>query len=322
MKGIFKNTLILCLLLMALEARAQNPSRYNQYLFNQSFVNPAYAGYRQGIGGDAYFRRQWMGLDGSPTTMGLAVDGAIPAASLGIGFQGFSDKIGVQSTTGAQLNLSYQLRLGDYRFLSFGVGGGFLQNTFDVGELDPGNVEDPILGVGLDNSIQPDINVGMFYFSQYNYLGLSVSHALATVLKPDESSFAQDLTPQMNLTGGILLDVGETLSFVPSFFYRDDFENFASVDVNGIFAYMDVFWLGAGYRTSLKLPWNNDQQVQQDFSSLIGQIKFYFLDQIRVGYVFDYGLKGSNQRNFSSHEVSVGFILPNRSIRDDMLRLF
>lgn len=322
MKRTFNTLIFLVLVLASLKINAQNPSRYNQYLFNQSFVNPAYTGYRQGISGDAYFRRQWMGLEGSPTTFAIAVDGFLPAANLGLGFQGFSDKIGAQSTTGAQLNLSYHLRLGDYRFISFGIGAGFLQNAFDVGDLDPGYVEDPILGASLDNSVQPDLNFGLYYFSEYSYLGLSASHVLSTVVKQDEMSFAQELNPQVNLTGGLLLDIGESISFVPSMMYRDDLESYASVDLNGTFSYMDVFWLGTGYRTSLELPWNKDQPNPQEFSSIIALVKVYVLDQLRIGYVLDYGLGGANQRNFSSHELSIGYVFPNRSSRDDMLRLF
>lgn len=322
MKRRFITLFILIQNLVALMSFAQNPSRYNQYMFNQSFINPAYAGYRQGLNGEAYFRRQWMGLNGSPTSYSLAADGYLPTANLGLGFQGFSDKIGVQRMTGGQLNLSYHLRLGDYRFINFGIGGGFLQTSFDVAELDPGTTVDPILGAGIANSIQPDLNLGVFYYSEYTYLGLSVSHALSSVVKQDEMDFTQHLNPQINLSGGLLWDIGETVSFLPSLMYRDDLENFASLDVNGVFTMMDVAWLGGGYRTSLKLPWNKDNLTPQEYASLIGIVKFYLMDQLRIGYVFDYGLKGSNQRNFSSHEISVGFVLPNRSLKNDMLRLF
>ena len=46
----------------------------NQYILNPLAINPAYAGNRGALNIATFFRKQWVGISGSPTTMTLSVD--------------------------------------------------------------------------------------------------------------------------------------------------------------------------------------------------------------------------------------------------------
>ena len=46
----------------------------NQYILNPLTINPAYAGNRGALNIATFYRRQWIGIQGSPQTMTLAID--------------------------------------------------------------------------------------------------------------------------------------------------------------------------------------------------------------------------------------------------------
>ena len=48
--------------------KAQQEPMFTQYVFNESFINPAYAGSHEGLSMNMLYRDQWVGLKGSPKT--------------------------------------------------------------------------------------------------------------------------------------------------------------------------------------------------------------------------------------------------------------
>ena len=68
---IQKKSLFTSLLLIVMfwgTSNAQQDAQYTQYMFNTMSVNPAYAGSRGQLSAALLYRKQWLGLDGAPTT--------------------------------------------------------------------------------------------------------------------------------------------------------------------------------------------------------------------------------------------------------------
>ncbi|HYH55403.1 MAG TPA: PorP/SprF family type IX secretion system membrane protein, partial [Anseongella sp.] len=76
---------------------AQQDAQFSQYIFNNIYINPAYAGYRQETNVHAFFRSQWTGLEGAPQTASLAFDGALQDGRIGLALQVAEDKLGAQN---------------------------------------------------------------------------------------------------------------------------------------------------------------------------------------------------------------------------------
>jgi len=64
-----KNYIIALLLLAGLfNVNAQQDPQYTQYMYNMSVVNPAYAGSKDAISTGLLYRKQWVNIEGAPTT--------------------------------------------------------------------------------------------------------------------------------------------------------------------------------------------------------------------------------------------------------------
>ena len=63
-----KITYIIILIGLCSAAKAQQDPQYSMYMFNGLVLNPAYAGSWDHAGMTAIGRKQWAGLNGSPTT--------------------------------------------------------------------------------------------------------------------------------------------------------------------------------------------------------------------------------------------------------------
>ena len=71
MKKILK---LLIFVLVPLYANGQLIPLSSQYVLNTLVINPAYAGNRGVLNLAAFYRRQWVGIKGSPETMSLSAD--------------------------------------------------------------------------------------------------------------------------------------------------------------------------------------------------------------------------------------------------------
>ena len=120
--------IILSFLLLAsfFQAQAQQDALYSQYMFNTMAINPAYAGSRNVTSATALYRSQWVGIAGAPETATFSIDAPINNKRGGIGFQAYSDKVGIIKNNGAALSYAYRIRM-DKATLSFGMQGGIKQ---------------------------------------------------------------------------------------------------------------------------------------------------------------------------------------------------
>src|SRR5476651_421432 len=124
-----KLLLFFSLLLCFMAANAQQDAQFSQYIFNGLYINPAYAGYKEDLYVNSFFRSQWTGLDGAPTTFSLSMDGAVNDGKVGLGLMIQHDAIGAQSNTAAYGNYAYRIQVGEneHSKLALGMGFGFIQ---------------------------------------------------------------------------------------------------------------------------------------------------------------------------------------------------
>src|SRR5690606_1533300 len=126
MKAI-KNTISIttCTVLLGIStaALAQQEPQFTQYMDNQLYINPAYAGSRGTLNIGGVHRQQWAGFKGAPMTQSLFVHSPLTYKSVGLGGSVINDRIGPLNQTWINVDASYSLRFeGDAR-LSFGVKG-------------------------------------------------------------------------------------------------------------------------------------------------------------------------------------------------------
>jgi len=121
MKKIFFLTLFAIMTFM--NVSAQQDPHYTQYMYNMSVINPAYAGSKENMTGGLLFRKQWIDIDGAPTTGTFFINSPV-GKNVGLGLSAINDKIGPVEETNLYADFSYTLNLGGDRRLAFGLKGG------------------------------------------------------------------------------------------------------------------------------------------------------------------------------------------------------
>lgn len=295
----------------AFQIKAQQDPQYSLYQFNQLAINPAYAGARDAIAVIMDLRKQWVGFDGAPTTLGASIHSPILNGKVGIGLNLMSDQIGAKNVTGAYGSFAYILKLSNRTKLSFGLRAGYLNYKFDFSKVNYKDAnETTINDLSNTNKGTIDIDAGLFLKSNSFFAGLSATHLnqakLYSIdfLKTDSTGMTINynttykLNPHLFLVVGKAFAFGENFVFSPSINMRH-IQAQNSLDINLNFLLKKKLWLGVYHR------------FDYGFGALA---QVYATDKLRVGYSFDTGM-GTKKRLGASHEVMIGFDFGNRQAK-------
>ena len=304
---------IFAILFCSLIGKAQQEAQYSQYMFNSLVINPAYAGYKETLNVSMLNRDQWTGLEGSPKTQSLIVDGAFFNDNrVGLGLSVINDKIGLQHQSSAFVNYAYRLPVGaDDSRLAFGLAAGISQYTLNSDDAVIDDTSDPNFA-GKSTYFSPDAKFGVFYSNEKFFAGASVTNLLGNAV--DYKNSGQGAIYKQGrhyfVSAGALFDLTPDIKFKPSFLIKEDTKSPTNMDVNSFFLIKETVWLGASYRTNVNL-WKKSGLNTSAFNqnSLVGAVELFFAKNIRVGYAYDYALSALGDYSNGTHEVSLGFIL-------------
>ncbi|MBE9660870.1 PorP/SprF family type IX secretion system membrane protein [Mucilaginibacter myungsuensis] len=307
---------LICII-SALKASAQQDAAVTQYIFNGLYINPAYAGYKEDVYVQSYYRSQWVGLTGAPRNFAIAIDGTVND-NVGLGAMLTNDQIGAQTAVSGYLNYAYRIRVGqdEESRLAFGLAAGMMQLGIDGSKLHSVTQGDQAIPVGSQSLVLPDAHVGVYYANSNYFWGLSATNLLASL--SNANSAANMLVPipkpHVYLTAGTYIQMNNDMRFKPVFLIKDDMRGPTTMDLNAFLLFNERFNIGGFYRTSVKLyPKNNLQSdlTQRNSFGLIADI--FISPSIRVGYSYDQSLNKVTSYNAGSHELSVGFYLNSRN---------
>ncbi|SDK16509.1 type IX secretion system membrane protein, PorP/SprF family [Pedobacter sp. ok626] len=293
---------------------AQQNIQFTQYIFNSLSVNPAYAGYKEEWFAQLALRSQWVGVEGAPQTGAMSIDGILDPRDrkMGLGFQITSDKIGPQFTTSLTANYAYRLQLDadDTKRLSFGIGLGVVQYNLNGDMIRTSEGGDQAIAIGDENSMKPDVRFGVFYNSDFWYMGLSILDAFSgsgvTSITSSPSFNISRSRHAYFITGG-LVNVSPDMRIRPSLMVKEDFRGPTSVDLNVMTIFNDKLWIGASYRTGFGL-WKKDINKLDlgKQNSISGIVQVFVSERFRIGYSYDHVTSQLNSNQNGSHEITMG----------------
>ncbi len=199
-----------------------------------------------------------------------------------------------------------------------GIGFGVVQNGLDGTMLSPIDYGDVKIPLGMQKNILPDARAGVFYSTDRWYAGFSVDNLIAQYAVKQNNDVAYYPTQKAHyyLTGGVLLPLNETVQFKPSILLKDDRGGPTSLDVNTFVLLADNIWLGASYRTAVKLY--DKSYLQKDLqmkNSVVAMTEFFATPKLRIGYAFDYSLSKLSGYSGGSHEISIGYYIKPKNVR-------
>ncbi|PSR54392.1 hypothetical protein AHMF7605_13165 [Adhaeribacter arboris] len=298
-----KLRLFFAAMLLSFSSMAQYKPQYTQYIFNGLVINPAYAGSKNVVHLNAFYRTQWTGLEGAPTTQSFSIDGVNKSNRIGVGVQAINDQIGAQRRTSASINGAVKLNVSESGVLSVGIAAGASQFRVDRNKLITTDPNDHTIDNAETNLIQPDLKLGVYFHTDKFYLGISATDLLdmkqENAFNPERSYF---------LTTGYVFDLGEHLKFKPSILMKENFHGPTNLDLNAFLLIENRIWLGGTYRTAANIFKNNFEASDLANKDAVSAIAEVFLSpKLRLGYSYDFTLTQLN--NYSTHEFSLGVLL-------------
>jgi type IX secretion system PorP/SprF family membrane protein len=266
----------------------------NQYILNPLSINPAYAGNRGVLNFAAFFRKQWVGIEGAPETMTLSLDAPFFDEKIGLGLIIVNDKIGVTKETQFITNYAYKIEVGKGN-LSFGLGAGVnTTNTAwsDLVVLDQGDE------FYLNDSrlyVVPSFSFGAYYTYNNHIAGFSIPRFLSYNFNPDKNNYSIKFDPRQYdfmLNYGYIVHFSKKVKFFPSTLLIVNSGQKLLFDINAYFNYSDRFWAGVSYR-------NN--------RSFAGLFQFQVNNQLRIAYTYDFDIGRIGKYSNGSHEIMLRY---------------
>lgn len=246
---------------------------YSQYWVNGLAINPAYAGSRECFSNIILYRNQWMGFEGAPTTQTLSSHLPFKDEKNAVGLFIFHESVGVNDYIDVYGNYAFRFNLGSGR-LSLGLkaGASFIHGNYTEIETDPYGETDEVFE-NNESYTRPNFGVGVYYYTDEYYFGLSVPRFLSYGL--DGSETQMYIGPEnydFLITGGYLFSFSDDFRLKPSFLLKYRLDNNFQFDAGANIIIYDRFWIGGSYRY-------NDQ--------VIAMVEYQANDQIRAGVAYD-----------------------------------
>jgi type IX secretion system PorP/SprF family membrane protein len=272
------------------KVQAQQDPHYTQYMYNMSVMNPAYAGSKENIATGLLYRKQWINIEGAPTTGTFFVHSPV-GKNVGLGLSAINDKIGPVNETNVYADFSYTLNLGGEHKLAFGLKGGATFHKVglfsDIGDGYVPDPNDPAFAEDTNNTFF-NIGTGAFYYTDKYYLALSVPNMLkSNYLDYNGRQFGTDVMHYF-FTGGYVFDLNSNVKFKPFFMLKTAFNVKPSLDLSANFLFHEKLELGATYR------------LQDSFGAMVN---FAITPDLRIGYAYDHIVSDLKAATPSSHEV-------------------
>jgi type IX secretion system PorP/SprF family membrane protein len=282
------------LLLIPLGLAGQQSPVTSQYVLNPLSINPAFAGNRGALNIAAFYRRQWVGITGSPETMTLAVDAPVLDSKLGLGFIVANDKLGVTKETKFSTVYAYKIKMkgGD---LSLGLGAGIVTTNSAWSDLVVIDQGDENYLVDSKVFVVPHFSFGAYYSKQNFFIGMSVPNLLGYKFDYNKNKYTLQFDPgEYNylLNGGYNFILSPKIKFMPSTLISLSPGEKVLMDINAYFNLYDRFWAGASYR--------NKRAVSVLF-------QFAINNQLRVAYTYDFDTGSLGHYSNGSHEIMLRY---------------
>ncbi len=307
-----------CICILATEAQAQQMPLFTQYREMQGVINPAainhsfFTDQHKGSVGVS-FRRQWVDIQGPPTTQILRGE-YFAADHTGVtilaGGYLMNDQTGPTGFTGLYGRIAGVLTPdAEYSGLSVGLALGGVQYRIKTSELKLRDADD--IRASQDHTqFYPDLSIGAFWYQRldgladddYVYAGASIPQLMSLDLTVPTGIGAKNVrlerVKHYYANAGWYHFFGEGSFIEPSIWLRYLPNVPLNVDMNLRYQAANSFWIGAG--GSLQ------GTVHAETGIILGK-NMGFDKSFKFGYGFDYATRSYGSFAGTSHEVNLSF---------------
>lgn len=281
---------LIVLLLFAFNLSAQQDPQFTQYMDNTLFVNPAYAGSNGVLNLTAIHREQWVGMAGRPRTTTFSIHSPLPYENIGTGLTVVNDVIGPVRSTYLTGDISYSVRFKKLKGkLAFGLKGGVSIFSSRTDQLQTTQEQDPNLMTNIQNMVNPNFGVGIYYYTPKFFMGVSVPKIIEQSL--DGSGQSLERRHYFLIMGGVF-NMSPKWKLRPTTQLKFTNGSPLSIDLSAAAIYNDQFWLGLMHRWA---------------DSFGGFVQYQISPQFKAGIAYDQTITEVARFNKGTYEVLVSY---------------
>jgi len=273
----------------------QQEYQFSQVTKSVEFINPAYSASKQGVNGVLLHRNQWTGTDGAPRTLAFNAHVPIGAKKLGIGCSGVGEYVGLREMVNAGLTANAHTQLSEAGYLAGGLFAGAQITRYNSSDATSYYGSEDLSGY---NETNPVVGLGTYFFNEYVHLGLG---AYYTVGNAGADSFTENMNVNANVAG--IVPVAEKWNVKPYLLAKYSTRFLNAYEGGLTVLWNDIVWLGGGYRFN---------------SAVIASVDVRILQQLRIGYSYDYSTGVSSALQAGSHEIRLSFELAKEAAAEQM----
>ncbi len=299
MRSAFIAILITGLLISGL--RAQQDPQYTQYMFNQLFYNPGFAGVEGAPKFTLLHRTQWAGYKssfdnkGAPRTTTINFSTPIYKFQSGFGGSITNDNLGPLNSLDVEATYAYHLNVKNSK-LSMGVRFGVISQSINFDDYRWADPDDPYRLEGKETQIQPDLAVGVYYRAEKYFAGVSVNHLLESQFNFGIDDLRNALESNIYVLGGYHYAISYNLVLSPSVLVKSDFKTY-TFDISAIVTYNEKMWGGISFR-------------QAEAAIIMLGYSLLKDNSMKFGYSFDYIIQNQEAKQATSHELMLSYAMP------------
>lgn len=317
---------------------SQDNFYFSQYFQVGPAINPALTGIDNFLDIKFNYRNQWAGLNDSPSTNYLGVNGyinknkgltyrdyalrisnpnildslSVIKSSLknklkhGIGGHIIYDRQGPFSQVGGYFNYALHIPIGFKTYLSVGASVSLTNKRIDLSKIrlrDPDNWYDEQLVAQGGRNTYLDINPGFAVYSEKWYVAYAAFKAYRKALSTDEVLDYNDLV-EHNLLLGLRLNLSSRTKLLPSVYYNYSSEVSSTWETSVKMMFNEKPWFGVSYRST---------------KAVVFMAGVYINNRFNVSYSYDYTLSNLSNYNNGSHEVHFGLMLNKKDLKSPYL---
>lgn len=269
-----------------------------QYRGNLYVFNPAFSGTKRWIDARAFYRQQWTGFSGAPTTAALSFNIRYLKGKMGSGILVFNDKIGPFVNNYFAGNFAYHIKMSDTE-LSFGM-----SVAYTIFQVNPSLIT---LRHQTDASVDLSSNAvsqkklegtfGVLYYNDRFFLSLSMLNLFGADYKFKYSNpdfFKGNYNNENQIILGAGYNFGENPDYV--------FEN--------------TFWVMSGKAMPLFLDYSLRLHIRKTLivggsirpgNALAFHAGLNVLDKFQITYSYDLLISKLKTAQKGSHEINLVF---------------
>jgi type IX secretion system PorP/SprF family membrane protein len=226
----------------------QQEPQFTQFMYNKLVYNPAYAGSREATCISAFYRTQWIGIEGAPTSMLVSFNMPLTNQRVGIGGTIYRNTIGINENIGAEGSYAYRFQLGN-GYLGIGAMASVKLLRANFGETDPIQQNDQAIPVSLQSKFVPNFGIGAYYHSKNYFVGLSVPRLLQNNIDfADEDRVISREIRHFYAMGGLVFNLSDNVQLQPQVLLKYVEGAPFDADANLSLILLERYMLGVSYR--------------------------------------------------------------------------